>query len=109
MPISKPRNSARSAIRGSKASIGLEKSTFTENASATSGLTFYDLEVGAKLLYPVLTPLRNAIPRVSGKGGIQANWRAITAINTSRPALRRFGRQSRRRACGRDAGLYRDL
>ena len=63
--------------------IGLEKSTFTENASATSGLTFYDLEVGAKLLYPVLTPLRNAIPRVSGKGGIQANWRAITAINTS--------------------------
>jgi hypothetical protein len=63
--------------------IGLEKSTFTETASATSGLTFYDLEVGAKLLYPVLTPLRNAIPRVSGKGGIQANWRAITAINTS--------------------------
>jgi hypothetical protein len=63
--------------------IGLEKSTFTENASATSGLTFYDLEIGAKLLYPVLTPLRNEIPRVSGKGGIQANWRAITAINTS--------------------------
>jgi hypothetical protein len=63
--------------------IGLEKSTFTENASATSGLTFYDLEIGAKLLYPVLTPLRNMIPRVSGKGGIQANWRAITAINTS--------------------------
>jgi hypothetical protein len=63
--------------------IGLEKSTFTESMSATSGLTFYDLEVGAKLLYPVLTPLRNAIPRVSGKGGIQANWRAITAINTS--------------------------
>ncbi|HLH13030.1 MAG TPA: hypothetical protein VKV77_14290 [Methylovirgula sp.] len=63
--------------------IGLAKSTFTESMSVTSGLTFYDLEVGAKLLYPVLTPLRNAIPRVSGKGGIQANWRAITAINTS--------------------------
>ncbi|MHB8885818.1 MAG: hypothetical protein ACYC5H_12225 [Methylovirgula sp.] len=61
----------------------LEKSSFTENASATSGLTFYDLEGGAKLIYPVLTPLRNMIPRVSGKGGIQANWRAITAINSS--------------------------
>ena len=61
----------------------LEKSTFAQNASATSGLTFYDLEPGAKLIYPVLTPLRNRIPRVSGKGGIQANWRAITAINTS--------------------------
>ncbi|UFW91049.1 hypothetical protein BjapCC829_21925 [Bradyrhizobium barranii] len=63
--------------------LGLEKSTFGQNASATSGLTFYDLEVGAKLLFPVLTPLRNLIPRVSGKGGIQAAWRAITGINTS--------------------------
>jgi len=36
-----------------------------------SGLTYYDLELGAKFLYPVLTPLRNMIPRVSGKGGIQ--------------------------------------
>ena len=63
--------------------LGLEKSTFTELASATSGLTFYDLDLGAKFLYPVLTPLRNMIPRVSGKGGIQAAWHAITAINTS--------------------------
>jgi hypothetical protein len=56
---------------------------YLQSASATSGLTAYDLEAGAKSLFPVLTPLRNAIPRVSGKGGIQANWRAITAINTS--------------------------
>jgi hypothetical protein len=62
---------------------GLEKSTFTQSGSAITGLTYYDLEIGAKLLYPVPTPLRNIIPRVSGKGGIQANWRAITAINTA--------------------------
>lgn len=62
---------------------GLMKSTFSQSGSATSGLTFYDLELGAKFLYPVLTPLRNEIPRVSGKGGIQANWRAVTAINSS--------------------------
>ncbi|MGH6843259.1 MAG: hypothetical protein ACRECU_00750, partial [Methylocella sp.] len=74
--------------------IGLEKSTFSQSASATSGLTFYDLELGAKFLYPVLTPLRNMIPRVSGKGGIQAAWRAITAINTT--ALR-FGVSSANR------------
>jgi hypothetical protein len=55
--------------------------TFVQPGSATSGINFYDLEEGAKLLYPVLTPLRNEIPRVSGRGGIQANWRAITAIN----------------------------
>jgi hypothetical protein len=60
----------------------LAKSTFSQSASATSGLTFYDLEPGAKFLYPVLTPLRNEIPRVSGRGGIQANWRAVTGVNT---------------------------
>lgn len=61
----------------------LMKSTFSQSGSATTGLTFYDLEAGAKFLYPVLTPLRNEIPRVTGRGGIQANWKAITAINTS--------------------------
>ncbi len=60
----------------------LLKSTFSESSVATSGITWYDLEPGARLLYPVLTPLRNSIPRVSGRGGIQANWRAITAINS---------------------------
>ncbi len=63
---------------------GLAKAdTFVQSASATSGLTYYDLEAGAKFLYPVLTPLRNEIPRVSGKGGIQANWRAVTDVNTT--------------------------
>jgi len=61
----------------------LEKSTFAESASATTGLTYYDLEAGAKLLFPVLTPLRNSIPRVSGRGGVQAAWRAITSVNSS--------------------------
>lgn len=62
---------------------GLAKSTFSQSGSAISGLTFYDLELGAKLLYPMLTPLRNSIPRTGGKGGIQANWRAITKINAT--------------------------
>jgi hypothetical protein len=56
---------------------------FNQSGSATSGITAYDLEGPAKTLYPVLTPLRNAIPRVPGRGGIQANWRAITGINTT--------------------------
>jgi hypothetical protein len=61
----------------------LSKATFSESNSPTSGLTYYDLETGAKFVYPMLTPLRNEIPRVSGKGGIQANWRAVTGINTT--------------------------
>lgn len=55
---------------------------WTQSGSAVSGITAYDLEAGAKLLYPVITPLRNSIPRVSGAGGIQANWRGITGVNT---------------------------
>lgn len=57
---------------------------FTQSGSATTGLTFYDLEAPAKTIYPVITPLRNRIPRVGGGAGIQANWKAITAINTNR-------------------------
>lgn len=58
------------------------KKAWSQSASAVSGITAYDLEKPAKLLYPVITPLRNRIPRVSGKGGTQANWRAVTGINT---------------------------
>lgn len=57
--------------------------SWTQSASATTGLTMYDLEAPAKLLYPVLTPLRNIIPRDFGGMGIQANWKAITGINTT--------------------------
>ena len=42
---------------------------YVQSGVATSGFTYYDLEPGAKDLFPVLTPLRNQIPRVSGKGG----------------------------------------
>lgn len=52
-------------------------------ASATSGINYYDLEMGAKTLVPVITPLRNKIPRTSGKGGVQANWRGIVALNAN--------------------------
>ncbi|MCX7178271.1 MAG: hypothetical protein NTX56_05655 [Proteobacteria bacterium] len=55
---------------------------WTQSNSAVSGITAYDLEAPSKKLYPVITPLRNEIPRVSGKGGIQAAWRAVTGINT---------------------------
>lgn len=57
---------------------------WTQPASATSGLNAYDLEKPAKLLYPVLTPLRNEIPRIADGVGTAVNWRAITGINTTR-------------------------
>lgn len=70
-----------------KAAQGMPNSelakAWTQSNSAISGITAYDLEAPSKKLYPVITPLRNSIPRVSGKGGIQANWRAVTAINST--------------------------
>lgn len=90
MTIQNDANQALDAIRKSQSlaipdprAQALQKSTFQQPSSATSGLNFYDLEPGAKFLAPVLTPLRNETPRVSGVGGVQANWRAITGINTN--------------------------
>src|SRR4051812_30106537 len=72
----------KSALGGNGVRPDLAKA-WTQSATATTGLTAYDLEAPAKTLYPVITPLRNNLPRVSGHGGIQANWRAVTAINTT--------------------------
>ena len=55
----------------------------TQSNSATTGLTAYDLAPTAYTLYPVLTPLRNAIPRDMGGEGIQSNWKAVTGINVN--------------------------
>lgn len=60
---------------------------FTQSGSAISGITEYDLEQGARLLYPITTILRNMIPRKTGGTGIQANWRAITAVNPGNVAI----------------------
>lgn len=62
----------------------LLKATFAQNPVATQGLQGYDLEPVAKLMYPVLTPLRNKLPRVKARGGSEAHWKAITGINTAK-------------------------
>lgn len=52
--------------------------------TVSSGLIAIDLEPVAKTLFPVITPFRNFIPRVQGKGGTGVQWRAVTAINPSK-------------------------
>ncbi|HZP34176.1 MAG TPA: hypothetical protein VFB23_12525 [Candidatus Acidoferrales bacterium] len=67
--------------------LALMKDATTQGIVVNTGLQYYDLEAQAKRLYPVLTPLRNRIPRVKKPGyGIQPNWKAITAINSSTPS-----------------------
>lgn len=54
-----------------------------ETVTLGSGLVAYDLEAPAKNLYPVLTPLRNRIPRnVRGAGAGEAvHWKAVNSIS----------------------------
>ncbi len=57
--------------------------TLRKSVTTGTGLVGYDLQAPAKNLYPVLTPLRNAIPRVPGETGTATNWRVVSAITGS--------------------------
>ena len=56
---------------------------FTQPGSPTSGLNAYDLTAPAKKIYPVITPLRNMVPRTQGAVGTATNWRTITSVNAT--------------------------
>jgi hypothetical protein len=46
-----------------------------------TGLSAYDLQAPAKNLYPIVTPLRNSLPRVARLNpGDAARWRTITTL-----------------------------
>ena len=65
---------------------GLEKAA---TVTTGNGLVAYNLEAPAKNLYPVLTPLRNRIPRKGGGTGTAVNWKQVSAIggNSALPAM----------------------
>ena len=48
--------------------------------STGTGIVAYDLQAPAKNLYPVVTPIRNSLPRVGGGTGLMTNWRQVNAI-----------------------------
>jgi hypothetical protein len=61
-------------------------------SSTIYGLSVYDLQVPAKKIFPVYSPIRNRFPRVPGRGGA-TNWKQITAITGSggaQPNLNHF-------------------
>jgi len=62
-----------------KASLGGDQD-ITKTITTANGLVAYDLQVPAKNLYPVFTPLRNRIPRVGGGTGVATNWRVVNSI-----------------------------
>jgi hypothetical protein len=64
----------------------LNKTTISQSLiSGVSGnLNAFDLSGLALQLYPVITPLRNRLPRqLSDRGDLATRWKAITGVNTS--------------------------
>jgi hypothetical protein len=66
-----------------KSALSVPGEPLYKGITQATGLVTFDLEAPAKSLIPVITPLRNMTPRVAGKGGTGANWKAIVAINAS--------------------------
>jgi hypothetical protein len=48
--------------------------------STGTGLVAFDLQAPAKNLYPVVTPIRNVIPRIGGGTGTATNWRQVSQL-----------------------------
>jgi hypothetical protein len=64
--------------------LGLMKESLAKSVTIATGLTAYDLQAPAKNLYPIITPLRNSLPRVARLNpGDAARWRTITTITGS--------------------------
>ncbi len=59
---------------------GVDPAALEKTISTATGLVAYDLQAPAKNLYPVNTPIRNVLPRISGGTGTATNWRQVNAI-----------------------------
>jgi hypothetical protein len=80
MKIDEVLNALQGATNGSEGDGG----SLTKSWLTTTGIVNYNLERPAYSAYPVLTPIRNELPRVvTGDGGVAVHWKTITAINTT--------------------------
>jgi hypothetical protein len=71
-------------VQSTQETLGLMKESLAKNVTVSTGLTAYDLQAPAKNLYPIVTPLRNSLPRVGRLNpGDAARWRSITSITGS--------------------------
>lgn len=67
-----------------KAALGAPNEALAKAITQSTGLVAYDLQAPALSMIPVITPLRNTVPRVKGNGGTATNWKAIIGINTGK-------------------------
>lgn len=62
--------------------VDIEK-TFVSPSTPTTGIQQYNLYPSILEFTPVMTPLRNMIPRLTAGYATQANWKAIVDMNAS--------------------------
>lgn len=78
-------DSVVSILKGGPSGLYLPgQGVITKDITQATGLVAYNLEAPSKLLVPVMTPLRNRIPRVGTGKGTASEWKVITALDTSR-------------------------
>src|ERR1700736_61171 len=63
-----------------KGALATPDDRIAKTISTGTGLAAYDLQAPAKNLYPFVTPIRNALPRIGGGTGTASNWRQVTAL-----------------------------
>src|SRR5579863_8602486 len=78
-----PMNPTQDTLDLVKGALRTPDDQIAKSISTGSGLVAFDLQVPAKNLYPVVTPIRNSIPRAGGGTGTATNWRQVTALTGS--------------------------
>lgn len=66
-----------------KGALSTPSDDISKSVTTATGLTAYDLQAPAKNLVPIVTPIRNRLPRVGGGLGTATNWKAIQALTGS--------------------------
>jgi hypothetical protein len=67
-------------IEAMKLALSKSDEALAKSITQATGLVAYDLQAPAKNLYPVMTPIRNRMPRVGGGTGMATNWKQVSAI-----------------------------
>lgn len=74
-------NPTRETLELTRQSLGNAQGELKKGVSISTGLTWYDLQAPAKNIYPVITPLRNSIPRVARLNpGDAARWKQVSSL-----------------------------
>src|SRR5579863_9620415 len=78
-----PMNPTQDTLDLVKGALRTPDDRIAKTISTGTGLVAFDLQAPAKNLYPVVTPIRNSLPRVGGGTGTAINWRQVSALTGS--------------------------